>query len=64
MTPPLHQSKAHNIVYAAVPIERQDSIASAVEKEQFFLLIDGQPARVCNTRVVVTRRGIVTRFPS
>jgi len=35
----------------AVPIERQDSIAAAVEEEQFFLLIDGEPARIGNTRV-------------
>jgi hypothetical protein len=35
-----------------VPIERQDSIAAAVEEEQFLLLIDGEPARVGNTRVV------------
>jgi hypothetical protein len=35
-----------------VPIERQDSIAPAVEKKQFFLLIDSEPTRVGDTRVI------------
>jgi len=34
------------------PIECQDSIAAAVEKEQFLFLIDGEPARIGDTRVV------------
>jgi hypothetical protein len=34
-----------------VPIERQDSIAAAVEKEQFLFFIDRDPARVGNTRI-------------
>jgi hypothetical protein len=28
-------------------------IAAAVEKKQFFLLIDGEPARIGDTRVIV-----------
>jgi hypothetical protein len=35
-----------------VPIERQDSIAATVEKEQFLLLIDGEPTRIGDTRVI------------
>jgi hypothetical protein len=34
-----------------VPIECQDPIAAAVEKEQLFLLIDGEPTRVGDARV-------------
>jgi hypothetical protein len=35
-----------------VPIERQHSITAAVEKKQFFLLIDGEPTRIGNSRVI------------
>jgi hypothetical protein len=34
-----------------MPVERQDSIAAAVEEEQVFLLIDGEPTRIGDTRV-------------
>jgi hypothetical protein len=35
-----------------MPIERQDSIAAAVKKKQFILLIDGEPTRIGDTCVI------------